>query len=663
MQKYTDVVTSARSGAAVPDALVTVKTSPAGATATIYSDDGVTTQSNPLTTDSNGEFTFYAADGEYTLTVSGTGITSRTIGPVILHDPADSDDYMPSTDVSFTPSGTGAVANTAQAKMREQFSVLDFIPVALHSSIVDGTNTTDLTTYVQAALDAMSTAGGGAVLVPRGSYKCSSSINIPTLVDLVGESRLRSRLMFALTSAGTCVTMAGSGVGRRSSIRRIRIDGTNCTNNSVVGLSLNLNNTQLPILDEVTIYGGYEAGGADTGLKNGIVTTVDGEITTASFQELNVEGCHGDAVSMDTIDGGAHNILNWFGGGIQNNGERNLYIAGPNDDTATFQLNFYGVTIQGASYANTGIASSVHVQGAKVHFSECWLEALATPNWATHEVRLENGRVEFHNCHIAWAQRALLVQNGTAVFSGYNTVRTNTAGIAIGGNGFLVRRGVVDFLGAGTPIQITDATSVIDWGDNIKVDKTDDYTVVTSDVGRTFSNFGAKKNITLTMALMPTGATLKIINAMTDVRNATYRWTASGSGTNEYYLELAAGGNPGFAEPTKFYQGATARTAGTAGALANLEWDYADNDTLGYSTIYYRLDSGDPDSTGAGNIYCTYTITLAPVSNQKFVPLGTTTTDSIVSDGTPGTCMEMTLHGATSSSGFWIETNRNGTWT
>jgi hypothetical protein len=124
MQKYTDVVTSARSGAAIPSASVTVKTSPGGVTATIYSDDGVTTQANPLTTDSNGEFTFYAADGEYTLTVSGTGITSRTIGPVILHDPADSDDYMPSTDVSFTQSGTGAVARTVQAR-GQQFVLTD----------------------------------------------------------------------------------------------------------------------------------------------------------------------------------------------------------------------------------------------------------------------------------------------------------------------------------------------------------------------------------------------------------------------------------------------------------------------------------------------------------------------------------------------------------
>jgi hypothetical protein len=147
MQKYTDVVTSARSGAAKPDARVTVKTYPGAVIATIYSDDGVTTQDNPITTDSNGEFYFYAADGEYTLTVSGTGITERTIGPIILHDPTDADDYMLATDVSFTQSGTAATSRTAQAKMREWVSVQDFGVV--------GDGSTDDTTAMRAAIAAV----------------------------------------------------------------------------------------------------------------------------------------------------------------------------------------------------------------------------------------------------------------------------------------------------------------------------------------------------------------------------------------------------------------------------------------------------------------------------------------------------------------------------
>lgn len=83
-----------------------------------------------------------------------------------------------------------------------------------------------------------------------------------------------------------------------------------------------------------------------------------------------------------------------------------------------------------------------------------------------------------------------------------------------------------------------------------------------------------------------------------DVSNPLYAWTASGSGTNEFYLRTAAGANPGFvAQPTSVYINGSSATEGTAGSLTAGQWDYADNDTLGYSTIYVRLSDGtDPDT-------------------------------------------------------------------
>jgi hypothetical protein len=81
--------------------------------------------------------------------------------------------------------------------------------------------------------------------------------------------------------------------------------------------------------------------------------------------------------------------------------------------------------------------------------------------------------------------------------------------------------------------------------------------------------------------------------------NSTYRWTASGSGTNEYYVELAAGGDPSLTEATSVYLDGhyNLATNGTVGSLAAGEWDWGDNDSLGYSTVYVRLaDGADPDS-------------------------------------------------------------------
>jgi hypothetical protein len=77
-----------------------------------------------------------------------------------------------------------------------------------------------------------------------------------------------------------------------------------------------------------------------------------------------------------------------------------------------------------------------------------------------------------------------------------------------------------------------------------------------------------------------------------------YSWTISGSGTTEYYLRTAANGNPGFvAQPDNLYINGSNATEGTVGSLTAGQWDYGDNDTLGYSTVYVRLSDGtDPDT-------------------------------------------------------------------
>lgn len=99
-----------------------------------------------------------------------------------------------------------------------------------------------------------------------------------------------------------------------------------------------------------------------------------------------------------------------------------------------------------------------------------------------------------------------------------------------------------------------------------------------------------------------------------NIRNSSYQWTVSASGTNEYYLEAAGGGNPSIGEPDNVQEGGSNMTPGTAGSLAAGEWDWADNDTLGYSTVYVRLTAGgpDPDSEPDGDV----TFTRDPVGSD-----------------------------------------------
>lgn len=82
--------------------------------------------------------------------------------------------------------------------------------------------------------------------------------------------------------------------------------------------------------------------------------------------------------------------------------------------------------------------------------------------------------------------------------------------------------------------------------------------------------------------------------------SAFTEWTESGSGTDEYYVTLLGGvGNPNiYQSPLGVLEGGEYMVKGTVGSLAQGEWGYGDNDSIGFDTIYVRLSSGvDPDLT------------------------------------------------------------------
>jgi hypothetical protein len=102
-----------------------------------------------------------------------------------------------------------------------------------------------------------------------------------------------------------------------------------------------------------------------------------------------------------------------------------------------------------------------------------------------------------------------------------------------------------------------------------------------------------------------------------DLVDAAYKWTASAT-ASEYYLELAAGGDPGLLEPNYVYENSVKMTLGTLGLLAVSEWGYGDNDTLGYNTIYVRLaDSSDPDGKAQGYVQVPFIITTPYTAAQN----------------------------------------------
>jgi len=103
------------------------------------------------------------------------------------------------------------------------------------------------------------------------------------------------------------------------------------------------------------------------------------------------------------------------------------------------------------------------------------------------------------------------------------------------------------------------------------------------------------------------GGDLFKVDVSTSIVNSSYIWTASGSGTNEYYLTATDTSDPGLDEPGTLLVDDEAATAGTVGSLAAGAWDYGNNDTLGFNTIYIRLSDGtDPDSKADDYIKALY---------------------------------------------------------
>jgi hypothetical protein len=105
MQKYQDNVQN-RNGDAVVGAHVQVLTYPSGAAATIYSDNGITPAANPLSTDTNGAFAFYAADGRYSLMITG-----NSIAPITVTDITIAEELL--TPQDFGALGDGVTDDTA----------------------------------------------------------------------------------------------------------------------------------------------------------------------------------------------------------------------------------------------------------------------------------------------------------------------------------------------------------------------------------------------------------------------------------------------------------------------------------------------------------------------------------------------------------------------
>jgi hypothetical protein len=156
MQKYQNNITS-RTGDAVSDLHVTVSLS-GGGLATIYADNAGTPKDNPITTDANGYFEFYVADGRYNITVNGGGYNDVLIADALLISAAL--DGLTATTGAISAT-TGRVVNSIAALRTLSKLVYATAEVTGNAALGDGVSRS----YYYDAADTTSTDNGGTVIV------------------------------------------------------------------------------------------------------------------------------------------------------------------------------------------------------------------------------------------------------------------------------------------------------------------------------------------------------------------------------------------------------------------------------------------------------------------------------------------------------------------
>jgi hypothetical protein len=85
-----------------------------------------------------------------------------------------------------------------------------------------------------------------------------------------------------------------------------------------------------------------------------------------------------------------------------------------------------------------------------------------------------------------------------------------------------------------------------------------------------------------------------------NVYASMYKWVESSTSNEWYIVNSSDAGDPNVGEPTNIVVDTVSYTEGTVGSLAADEYDYGDNDTLGFNTIYIYSTTDPNGAVGTG---------------------------------------------------------------
>ena len=198
-------------GDAITGALVYVYVGSTTVLATLYSDNGVTLAPNPLTTNTDGEYAFYAANGTYTVQITATSYFAEIKPGVVLFDPSD--------QAAATPLfGTGLNSNEAGFRIVPQnLQSTNYTTVASDSGKHVFTATGTITLTIASNASVPYPIGTAITFINTNASSVTIAINSDTLT-LAGSTTTGSRtlaqngLATALKVAATSWLISGVGL-------------------------------------------------------------------------------------------------------------------------------------------------------------------------------------------------------------------------------------------------------------------------------------------------------------------------------------------------------------------------------------------------------------------------------------------------------------------
>ncbi len=137
-----------------------------------------TPNANPVILDSRGEASIFFSAANYKIVVKDSldstiwtqdNLAGDAAATIVANLAASTGSSL----VGYMPAGSGAVATTVQAKLRESVSVLDFYANGVSGAAVDPTGVLDSTLGIQAAV-----ASARNVHFPTGTYKITASLTL-----------------------------------------------------------------------------------------------------------------------------------------------------------------------------------------------------------------------------------------------------------------------------------------------------------------------------------------------------------------------------------------------------------------------------------------------------------------------------------------------------